>query len=85
MTFHELIDTISAIDGVRIHFKWLEKRLVLIFWKGHSPIASVFVDEYEYRKDYPKLFEMHLDDIFAIDLALYDFTQTPIEERELEI
>lgn len=85
MTFHELIDVIQEVDGVFTMFKRVEGRLVLIFWKGHSPIASVFVDEYEYRKDYPKLFEMNFSDIFTIDQALYDFTQTPVEERELDI
>lgn len=54
MTVRELLDCVSAIKGVSVHFKWVEGRMVLIFWKGHSPIASVFVDEHEYRKDYPK-------------------------------
>lgn len=66
-------------------FKRIEGRLLLIFWKGNSSIASVFVDEYEYNKDYPKLFEMNLNDIYTIDQALYDFTQTPLEERELGV
>ncbi len=83
MTVKELIAVVSQIDGVRTHFKRIEDRLVLIFWKGHSPIASVFIDEYDYRKDYPKLFEMNIYDIFTIDQALYEFTQTPISEREL--
>lgn len=84
MTFRELLDIISTIEEVKIHFKWVEDRMVLIFWREQSPIASVFVDDHEYRKDYPKLYEMNLYDIFKIDQALYDFTQTPIEERELE-
>lgn len=84
MTLRELLDTIKQIDGVMTMFKTIEGRLVLIFWKNNSPIASVFVDEYEYRKDYPELFEMNLNDLFTIDQALYDFTQTPIEERELD-
>lgn len=84
MTIRELLDTVMTIEGVRVHFKPIKGSMVLIFWNETSPIASVFVDEFEYRKDYPKLFEMTLDDLFRIDQALYDFTQTPIEERELD-
>lgn len=83
MTLQELLDTISQVEGVGIKFKRVEGRQMLIFWKDHSPIASVFVDEHEYRKDYPRLFEMDLYTIFNIDQALYDFTQTPIEDRGL--
>lgn len=85
MTLKELLAIISTIEDVRTHFKWLDDRLVLIFWRGHSPIASVFVDGDTYNKDYPKLYEMNLYDLFKIDYALYDFTQTPVENRELNV
>jgi len=83
MTFKELLDQVSKIEGVAVRFKRIEHRLILIFWKGHSPIAHVYVDAYEYNKDYPKLFEMNLYDMLELDQLLYDFTQTPLEEREL--
>lgn len=83
MTIQELVQAIMTNEDLRVYFKQIEERMVLIFWKGSSPIASVFVDEFDYNIDYPKLYEMDLYEILEIDQALYDFTQTPIDERDL--
>ncbi|GAB2490159.1 hypothetical protein GCM10008929_13080 [Alkalibacterium psychrotolerans] len=50
---------------------------------GHSPIASVKTKEFEYRTDYAKLYELPFEQISKIDDWLQEYTQTPLDEREL--
>lgn len=84
MTVKELIDQIAAINGTRVMFKPMEKDRVLIFWKGHSPIASVFLKDDEYRIDYPKLYEMAYDEITQIVDSLDAYVATELVLRQLD-
>ena len=84
MTVKELIDQITAINGTRVIFKPMEKDRVLIFWKGHSPIASVFLKDDEYRIDYPKLYEMAYNEITLIVDSLDAYVATELVLRQLD-
>lgn len=84
MTVNELIDQIIAINGTRVMFKPMEKDRVLIFWKGHSPIASVFLKDDKYRIDYPKLYEMTYDEITQIVDSLDAYVATELVLRQLD-
>lgn len=83
MTTGELLDHMTSIEGVIPMLKSLNGDLVLIFWHGHSPIASVKTKEFEYRTDYAKLYELPFEQISKIDDWLQEYTQTPLHEREL--
>lgn len=83
MTYKELIENIMTINGTRVFIKQMKETMILIFWKGSSPIAHVFVNSYEYSLEYPLLYEMDLYDILKIDAWLYEFVNTNIEDREL--
>lgn len=82
MTTGELLDKMTSIEGVIPMLKSLDGDLVLIFWHGHSPIASVKTKEFEYRTDYKKLYELPFEDITKVDDWLHEYTQTPLNERE---
>lgn len=84
MTLYKLLDTVTAIEGVHFEFVEMDDQLMLLLKNEDSPIADVFLDEYEYNKEYMKFFHMNLYDIFEIDQALYEFTQTPVKERGLQ-
>ena len=83
MTVKELIDQITAINGTRVMFKPMEKDRVLIFWIGHSPIASVFLKDDKYRIDYPKLYEMAYNEITLIVDSLDAYIQTELDQRQI--
>ena len=83
MTVEELIETIVSIDSVWIKFKPMEKDMVLIFWKEHYPIASVFLKDVNFRVDYPRLYDMENDEITKIFDSLEAYVQTDLLAREI--
>ena len=83
MTVEELIETIVSIDSVWIKFKPMEKDMVLIFWKEHYPIASVFLKDVSFRVDYPRLYDMEYDEITKIFDSLEAYVQTDLLAREI--
>lgn len=83
MTVEELIETIVSIDSVWIKFKPMEKDMVLIFWKEHYPIASVFLKDVNFRVDYPRLYDMEYDEITKIFDSLEAYVQTDLLAREI--
>ncbi len=85
MTLYRLLDKVTAVEGVNFEFQKIDGQQLLLLMKDGDPIADVFVDEYEYNKDYMKLYHLNLYDMFEVDQALYDFTQTPVHERGLQL
>lgn len=85
MTVKELISQIIAINGTRVMFKPMEKDTVLIFWKGQSPIASVFLKDTDYRIDYPTLYEMAYDEISQIVDSLDAYVATELDRRQINL
>lgn len=83
MTLNELIHNVTSMDGVWVKFKQIADELVLIFWKEESPIASIYATANKYSVDYPKLFEMELEQILLLNNCLYNFSQTDLAERKL--
>lgn len=85
MTLYKLLDKVTAIEGVNFELKRMNDQMMLLLKKENDLIADVFIDKYEYNKDYLKLYHMNLYDMFEVDQALYDFTQTPVKERGLQL
>lgn len=85
MTLYKLLDQVTAVDGVNFEFQQIDGKLLLLLKRNENPIADVFLDEYDYNKEYIKLYEMNLYDIFEIDQALYEYTQTPVKKRGLQL
>lgn len=83
MTMSELLDEVISVEGVHVRLKTMAEGMVIIFWKGHSPIAHVYENADEYSLDYPKLYEMNLEDILHIDAVLYEYVNTDLENREI--
>ena len=83
MTFDELLQNVSSIDEIRTMFKRIDNELILIFWKGQSPIASIYTEANDYNVDYPKLLEMDLEHILQLNDWLYEYSQTDLSERKL--
>lgn len=83
MTFDELLQNVSSIDEIRTMFKRIDNELILIFWKGQSPIASIYTEANDYNVDYPKLLEMDLEHILQLNDWLYEYSQTDLTMREI--
>ena len=83
MTFDELLQNVSSIDNIGIKFKQIGTEVVLIFWKGQSPIASIYTEANDYNVDYPKLLEMDLEHILQLNDWLYEYSQTALTMREI--
>lgn len=83
MTFDDLMQNVSSIDEVWVKFKQIGNEVVLIFWEGQSPIASIYTNADEYNVGYPKLLEMDLEQILQLNDWLYEFSQTDLVDRKL--
>lgn len=83
MTFDELLQNVSSIDEIRTMFKKIDNELILIFWKGQNPIASIYTEANDYNVDYPKLLEMDLEHILQLNDWLYEYSQTDLAMREI--
>ena len=83
MTFDELLQNVSSIDEIRTMFKRIDNELILIFWKGQSPIATIYTKANDYNVDYPKLLEMDLEHILQLNDWLYEYSQTDLTMREI--
>lgn len=84
MKMNELIDNILSVDEeISVRFKPLDKTWVLIFSRSTAPIAHVFTEADEYSIDYPTLYKLDLYSVLQIDAWLYEYSVTPVREREI--